>query len=205
MDCLDAPEQVDLSPTATPTGSLVVQPETEIEMLRISRTGRHSGMRILVAHNVPSARTGGMSRMMGFIHDRMVVDGHIVEFFNTDNAPGYARGMWEPIRVPLGGLSVCAQCAPPGRWIRSDQCSRAGRRSRIGTQRTARPSRHRHHVPWRRAAGLGTRPGRTPAWASRTGLEVAVGVTDDQTLAIPAGLALGRSYLLFEHGRPGTT
>ena len=29
-------------------------------------------LRILVAHNVPRPRTGGMSRLMGFIHDYMI-------------------------------------------------------------------------------------------------------------------------------------
>jgi glycosyltransferase involved in cell wall biosynthesis len=49
-------------------------------------------MRILVAHNVSRARTGGMSRIMGFIHDRVAKDGHTVEEFTRDDAPGYARG-----------------------------------------------------------------------------------------------------------------
>jgi hypothetical protein len=30
--------------------------------------------------------------MMGFIHDRVARDGHIVDEFTADDAPGYARG-----------------------------------------------------------------------------------------------------------------
>ncbi len=57
-------------------------------------------MRILVAHNVPRARTGGMSRMMGFIHDRVAEDGHVVDEFTSDDAPGYARGRWDRFGFP---------------------------------------------------------------------------------------------------------
>ncbi len=58
-------------------------------------------LRILVAHNVPRARTGGMSRIMGFIHDRVAGDGHIVDEFTADDAPGYARGRWDRFGFPL--------------------------------------------------------------------------------------------------------
>jgi glycosyltransferase involved in cell wall biosynthesis len=44
-------------------------------------------MRILVAHQVPRARTGGMSRLMGFIHDRVVAAGHEVDYFCADDVP----------------------------------------------------------------------------------------------------------------------
>ena len=57
-------------------------------------------LRILVAHNVPRARTGGMSRIIGFIHDRMVRDGHTFEEFTAGDAPGYARGRWARFGFP---------------------------------------------------------------------------------------------------------
>lgn len=44
-------------------------------------------LRILVAQNVPHHRRGGMSRMLGFIHDRVEKDGHAVEFFSAENIP----------------------------------------------------------------------------------------------------------------------
>jgi glycosyltransferase involved in cell wall biosynthesis len=44
-------------------------------------------MRILVAQNVPIARTGGMSRMMGFIHDELARDGHEIEYLGSDDMP----------------------------------------------------------------------------------------------------------------------
>src|SRR5205807_860320 len=37
-------------------------------------------LRILVAHNVPKARTGGMSRVMGLIHDQLAQAGHVVDY-----------------------------------------------------------------------------------------------------------------------------
>jgi glycosyltransferase involved in cell wall biosynthesis len=58
-------------------------------------------MRILVAHNVPRARTGGMSRIMGFIHDRVArVGDHQVSEFCADDAPPYARGRWGRFGFP---------------------------------------------------------------------------------------------------------
>jgi glycosyltransferase involved in cell wall biosynthesis len=44
-------------------------------------------MRILVAHDVRRERTGGMSRIMGFIHDQLALDGHSVEYFCADDVP----------------------------------------------------------------------------------------------------------------------
>jgi glycosyltransferase involved in cell wall biosynthesis len=44
-------------------------------------------LRILVAQNVPHHRRGGMSRMLGFIHDRVEQDGHAVEYFSAENVP----------------------------------------------------------------------------------------------------------------------
>jgi glycosyltransferase involved in cell wall biosynthesis len=58
-------------------------------------------MRILVAHNVPRARTGGMSRIMGFIHDRVAAQGHAVEEFTADDAPAYCRGRWARFGFPV--------------------------------------------------------------------------------------------------------
>lgn len=44
-------------------------------------------MRILVAHNVPRARQGGMSRIMGFIHDVVARAGHDVDYLTSDDLP----------------------------------------------------------------------------------------------------------------------
>ncbi len=49
-------------------------------------------MRLLVAHDVPSARTGGMSRLMGFLHDRVAAAGHEVEYFTAEDLPARLRG-----------------------------------------------------------------------------------------------------------------
>jgi glycosyltransferase involved in cell wall biosynthesis len=45
-------------------------------------------LRILVAHNVPRARTGGMSRLMGFIHDRVRARGHTVDYVCAEDLRG---------------------------------------------------------------------------------------------------------------------
>lgn len=49
-------------------------------------------MRILVAHHVPRARTGGMSRLMGCLHDRVERAGATVDYFCADDVrvPGAA-------------------------------------------------------------------------------------------------------------------
>ncbi|HEY9466637.1 MAG TPA: glycosyltransferase family 4 protein [Vicinamibacterales bacterium] len=50
-------------------------------------------MRILVAHNVPRARTGGMSRLMAFIHDHIESAGHDVDYLCADDVPD-SGGWW---------------------------------------------------------------------------------------------------------------
>ena len=55
-------------------------------------------MRILVAHQVPRARTGGMSRLMGFIHDRVASAGHEVDYFCADDVPSEWSG-WVGRRI----------------------------------------------------------------------------------------------------------
>jgi glycosyltransferase involved in cell wall biosynthesis len=42
-------------------------------------------MRILVAHLVGSARTGGMSRLMGRVHDQLAATGHEVHYLTADH------------------------------------------------------------------------------------------------------------------------
>jgi glycosyltransferase involved in cell wall biosynthesis len=46
-----------------------------------------AALRILVAHQVPAARSGGMSRIMGFIHDRLEARGHRVDYLTADDVP----------------------------------------------------------------------------------------------------------------------
>jgi glycosyltransferase involved in cell wall biosynthesis len=48
-------------------------------------------MKILVAHNVPRARNGGMSRIQGLIHDEIERFGANVEYFCSDDVPGRFR------------------------------------------------------------------------------------------------------------------
>jgi glycosyltransferase involved in cell wall biosynthesis len=43
--------------------------------------------RILIAHNVPRPRTGGMSRIMGFLHDRLGAAGHRIDYLCAEDLP----------------------------------------------------------------------------------------------------------------------
>ena len=58
-------------------------------------------MRILVAHHVARARTGGMSRIMGFIHDRLVSAGHTVDYFCAEDVTAPLNGRLARFTFPL--------------------------------------------------------------------------------------------------------
>jgi glycosyltransferase involved in cell wall biosynthesis len=51
-------------------------------------------MKILVAHNVPRARNGGMSRIQGLIHDEIERLGAQVEYFGSDEVPTRYQNRW---------------------------------------------------------------------------------------------------------------
>ena len=55
-------------------------------------------MRILVAHNVSRQRTGGMSRIMGFIHDEIAAAGHRVDWICAEDVPW----RWQGARARFG-------------------------------------------------------------------------------------------------------
>ena len=58
-------------------------------------------MRILVAHNVTRARNGGMSRIMGFIHDQLVLAGHSVDYFCAEDVPAAVNGRIARFTFPI--------------------------------------------------------------------------------------------------------
>jgi glycosyltransferase involved in cell wall biosynthesis len=58
-------------------------------------------LRILIAHNVPLARTGGMSRLMGFIHDRVAARGHMVDYLCADAIRGSRAAKFARFAFPL--------------------------------------------------------------------------------------------------------
>lgn len=51
-------------------------------------------MRILVAHLVGSARTGGMSRLMGRVHDLLETAGHDVHYLTADDVGEVIQSRW---------------------------------------------------------------------------------------------------------------
>jgi glycosyltransferase involved in cell wall biosynthesis len=57
-------------------------------------------MRILVAHNVPRARNGGMSRIQGFIHDQIERCGATVEYLCSDDVPERLQNAWSRFTFP---------------------------------------------------------------------------------------------------------
>lgn len=61
-----------------------------------------AGLRILLAANLPDARTGGATRQFGFSHDRIVAAGHAVDYFFADAAARYGvRGRWARLTFPV--------------------------------------------------------------------------------------------------------
>lgn len=72
-------------------------------------------MRILVAHNVPGARTGGMSRIMGFIHDEIVRAGHDVDYLTSEDLPARYSGFAARFAFPLLVAARARAAARAGR------------------------------------------------------------------------------------------
>jgi glycosyltransferase involved in cell wall biosynthesis len=71
---------------------------TQIRNAQADRVNRP--LRILVAHNVPASRKGGMSRIMGFIHDHLVLAGHSVDYFCSEDVPGRFQGRLSRFAFP---------------------------------------------------------------------------------------------------------
>src|SRR3970040_69232 len=73
-------------------------------------------MRILVAHQAPRARTGGMSRLMGFIHDRVEAAGHEIDYLCADDVPpGWSGWVGRRIAFPLAGHPKTIEAGKAGR------------------------------------------------------------------------------------------
>jgi glycosyltransferase involved in cell wall biosynthesis len=72
-------------------------------------------LRILVAHNVRNTRTGGMSRMLGFIHDEIARDGHHVDYFCAEEVPARLNGRWGRFTFPWLLLRHAVAAARSGR------------------------------------------------------------------------------------------
>ena len=58
-------------------------------------------LRILVAHNVSCQRTGGMSRIMGYVHDYIASAGHTVDYFCAEDLPRALAGRPARFAFPL--------------------------------------------------------------------------------------------------------
>ena len=77
----------------------LISPEMPAAPARESSTVTR--LRILVAHNVSRRRTGGMSRLMGFIHDALEADGHAVDYLCSEDLPKSLSGKLSRISFPL--------------------------------------------------------------------------------------------------------
>jgi glycosyltransferase involved in cell wall biosynthesis len=71
-------------------------------------------LRILVAQNVPRARTGGMSRLMGFMHDRVAARGHTVDYLCAEELGGPSKRLAR-FTFPLLVLRPARAAARAGR------------------------------------------------------------------------------------------
>jgi glycosyltransferase involved in cell wall biosynthesis len=67
----------------------------------IARVAAEKPLRILIAHQVPAVRNGGMSRLMGFIHDQLETAGHRVDYFCADDVPRKFNGRLARFSFPL--------------------------------------------------------------------------------------------------------
>ena len=135
---------------------------------------------------------------MGFIHDRVAGDGHIVEEFTADDAPGYARGRWDRFGFPWAVYRHALKAHRLGRGYDlinvHEPCAAVvvGLKRRLGHPVIVVTSHGVEQRGWELALEeLRLGPARPVP-------EVAVGVTGYETLAIPAGLALCGPYLLPE-------
>jgi len=79
-----------------------MNPALLLDSLGDSPHARFGPMRILVAHNVPRGRNGGMNRIMAFIHDEIKAAGHSVDYFCSENAG--CIGKWARFTFPLAVL-----------------------------------------------------------------------------------------------------
>lgn len=71
-------------------------------------------LRILVAHNVSKQRTGGMSRLMSFIHDEVAAAGHSVDFYCAEDLPESVRGRSARFSFPLSVVRYARIAAQTG-------------------------------------------------------------------------------------------
>ena len=69
-------------------------------------------MRILIAHSVLSARNGGMSRIMGEIHDRIAACGAQVDYLCAEDVPPALQNRWQRFTFPY----LVARCAHQGNY-----------------------------------------------------------------------------------------
>ena len=68
-------------------------------------------LRILVAHNVSGQRTGGMSRLMSFVHDEVARKGHTVDYLCAEDVPSWLQGGKARFTFPLAVLRRAAAAA----------------------------------------------------------------------------------------------
>ena len=72
-------------------------------------------MRILVAHLVSSSRTGGMSRLMGRVHDLLEAAGHEIEYLTADDVDAAIRSRFGRFAFQMLVRRVAVDAARRGR------------------------------------------------------------------------------------------
>ncbi|HET6841835.1 MAG TPA: glycosyltransferase family 4 protein [Candidatus Angelobacter sp.] len=72
-------------------------------------------LRILVAHNVSRQLTGGMSRLLGFMHQQIVLAGHAVDYFCAEDLPPSLKGRLARFSFPAMVFRHARAAAQAGR------------------------------------------------------------------------------------------
>lgn len=72
-------------------------------------------LRVLVVQNVVHDLRGGMTRMLGFIHDRAAADGHHIEYFSAGQVPPAWSGRRARLAFPWLALQHAHRAAESGR------------------------------------------------------------------------------------------
>lgn len=80
-----------------------------------ARDALSNPLRILVAHNVSREPSGGMSRIMTFIHNQLAEAGHTVEYFCAEDVPEVLGGRLSRFSFPLRVLGHARRAARGGR------------------------------------------------------------------------------------------
>ena len=131
-------------------------------------------MKILIAHDVGRSRTGGMSRIMGLLHDDIAASGHRVDYLCSEDFP---RRGWHPglsrFAFPMAALRSAAaeaRLGEPYDIVNVHEPSGAALvtwRSQLGGAKIVVTSHGVEERGWQRRLAETADPGERPSWKTR--------------------------------------